>query len=217
MTGLLTPGSAFNATTNPVIGTFIRRSAEGTGVFSATGAQLRWNYIAQGLFFNDIAEVQVYAIEMVLVNQGAVRRGHPGARRQTPSPLTTINTANASTAHQAAQARQGGQAGGHPNNGSPGANSSYPNGFTAYYCMKYEVSQQQYVDFLNTLTRNQQSYHTGTDLTSAVTSVTNRYVMSNSATQVGRNGIDIQCPGGGPTTPACCIAMRTWHGDAVFG
>jgi hypothetical protein len=41
--GLLTPGTAFNATTNPVIGTFLSRSAEGTGTFSATGVQLRWN------------------------------------------------------------------------------------------------------------------------------------------------------------------------------
>lgn len=186
-TGLLSPGTAFNASTNPVIGAFIRRSAEGTGVFSATGAQLRWNYIAQGLFFNDIAEVQVYAIEMVLVNAGPFAAGSGGTETNAFT-LTTINTANASTTPSGAGSL-GGQAGGHPNNGSPGANSSYPNGFTAFYCMKYEVSQQQYVDFLNTLTRNQQSYHTGTDLTSAVTSVTNRYVMSNSATQVGRNGI----------------------------
>ena len=27
----------------------------------------------------------------------------------------------------------------------------YPNGFDAFYCMKYEISQEQYVDFLNTL------------------------------------------------------------------
>jgi hypothetical protein len=56
--------------------------------------------------------------------------------------------------------------------------------------MKYEATQQQYVDFLNTLTRIQQNNRTGTDLSIlTVTSVTNRYVMSNSSTRTNRNGI----------------------------
>lgn len=33
---------------------------------------------------------------------------------------------------------------------------SYPKGYRGYYMMKYEVSQQQYVEFLNSLTFNQQ-------------------------------------------------------------
>ncbi|HMQ77880.1 MAG TPA: SUMF1/EgtB/PvdO family nonheme iron enzyme [Flavobacteriales bacterium] len=185
--GLLTPGSAFNATTNPVLGTFIRRNAEGTGTFTATGVQLRWTYGAQGLAFNDITELRVYAIEMVLVNGGAFAAGS-GGTAPNEFTLTTITTANASTAPSGTGAL-GGQAGGHPTGSSPGGNAAYPNGFNAYYCMKYEISQQQYVEFLNTLTRGQQDTRTGTALGAAVTSVTNRFVMSNSATQQNRNGI----------------------------
>lgn len=36
---------------------------------------------------------------------------------------------------------------------------SYPNGYSAKYVMKYEISQEQYVDFLNTLSPDQQSQH----------------------------------------------------------
>ena len=35
--------------------------------------------------------------------------------------------------------------------------SSYPKGYAGFYCMKYEISQQQYADFLNTLTSDQRS------------------------------------------------------------
>jgi len=33
--------------------------------------------------------------------------------------------------------------------------ADFPNGYDAFYCMKYEISQGQYVDFLNTLTSTQ--------------------------------------------------------------
>ena len=185
--GLLTPGAAFNASTNPVLGTFIRRSAEGTGTFAATGVQLRWPYGAQGVSFNDIVEVRVYGIEMVLVNGGIFAAGSGGGAPNEFS-ITTISTANASTT-PTGTGTLGGASGGHPTGFSTGGNAAYPNGYNAYYCMKYELSQQQYVDFLNTLTRSQQNSRSGTDLSAAITSVTNRFVMSNSATQQNRNGI----------------------------
>ncbi len=39
--------------------------------------------------------------------------------------------------------------------------ATYPKGFNAFYCMKYEISQEQYVAFLNTLTYAQQYERTG--------------------------------------------------------
>jgi formylglycine-generating enzyme required for sulfatase activity len=70
---------------------------------------------------------------------------------------------------------------------SLGAN--FPKGSKAFYCMKTEISQQQYVNFLNTLTRAQQNARTATALGAGTTSVTNRYVMSNTSTISNRNGI----------------------------
>jgi formylglycine-generating enzyme required for sulfatase activity len=65
----------------------------------------------------------------------------------------------------------GGEAGGYPTGQTAPANASWPNGYNAFYCMKYEVTQQQYVDFLNTLTQPQADArkYTGTDYRYAIT------------------------------------------------
>jgi formylglycine-generating enzyme required for sulfatase activity len=73
--GLLTPGSAFNATTNPAMGCFFYRNAAGTGNISNTSLQLRWNYGANGLNDNALVEVKVFAIEMAYVPQGGFDAG----------------------------------------------------------------------------------------------------------------------------------------------
>ena len=81
--GLLTPGSAFNATTNPAMGCFFYRNAAGTGNISNTSLQLRWNYGANGLNDNALVEVKVFAIEMAYVPQG----GFDAGESSTINPL----------------------------------------------------------------------------------------------------------------------------------
>lgn len=205
--GLLTPGSAFNATTNPVIGTFIRRGTDGTGTFSATSVQLRWNYAQQGIGFNDLTEVRVFGIEMVHVNQGAFAAGS-GGTEFSAFTLTTINTATATTA-PAGTGSLGGQAGGFPSGQTAPTSANWPNGFNAFYCMKYEVTQQAYVDFLNTLTYTQQVTRTANAPNSAAG--TGALITGNT----NRNGIDIQTPGVANTSPAQFACNL--DGDAVFG
>lgn len=67
--------------------------------------------------------------------------------------------------------------------------SGFPTGYAAFYAMKYELSQQQYVDFLNVLTRDQQDERTATALPAGSGSITNRYVMSGGSSLSFRNGI----------------------------
>jgi formylglycine-generating enzyme required for sulfatase activity len=204
--GLLSPGIAHDPSTNPVVGVFIRRSTDGSGTFSANGAQLRWNYFAQGVGFNAIAEVRVFAVEMVYVNQGAFAAGEFGT---DPFMLTTINTAMA-TAPPMGAGSLGGQAGGYPTGQIAPTHPSWPNGFDSFYCMKYEVTQQGYVDFLNTLAQSQQSGRTESNPqspqgTAALTSANEN-----------RNGIDIQNPAVFiPSTPA--IYACNLNGNGVFG
>jgi len=155
--GLLTPGNAFDANTNPGIGIFIYRSANGTGAFSVAGAQLRWNYSANGVADDDLLEIKVFAIEMVYVPQGAFAAGSGGSE-SSAFTLTTINTANATTAPAGTGGFNGSAQGGYPTGQTAPANASWPNGYSAFYCMKYETTQQQYVDFLNTLTLTQMGY-----------------------------------------------------------
>jgi formylglycine-generating enzyme required for sulfatase activity len=62
------------------------------------------------------------------------------------------------------------------------ANSSFPTGYNAFYIMKYDVSQGQYRDFLNILTRTQQNTRTAAQTAS-------QYVMSNTVNVNYRSGI----------------------------
>ena len=184
--GLLTPGTSWNASTNPALGVFIYRDEPGYGDIDLQGVQLRWNYAENGIPNTSLVEVQVFAIEMVYVPQGSFTAGSGGAEASAFT-LTTISTGVANTS-PSGTGSLGGAAGGFPS-GQTAPVASWPNGFPAFYCMKYELSQGQYRDFLNTLTRSQQNVRTGTALAIGTTSVTNRYVLSNSSSLANRNGI----------------------------
>ncbi len=169
--GLLDDNVAFDATSNPGIGAFVNRSSAGTGTFTNTGLKLRWDYNADGIAGGSNVEVQVFAIEMVRVLEGAFNVGGGGGNSAFTS--TTISTADATTA-PSGTGSLGGEAGGYPTGQTVPENASWPNGYAGFYCMKYEVSQQQYVDFLNTLTQTQ------ADKRKANESI-NRYAITGSA------------------------------------
>ena len=190
--GLLTPGTAFHATTNPALGVFIYRSADGTGNFSITGAQLRWNYGANGVADNATVDVKVFAIEMVYVPAGNFYVGSGGTETSAfymyptttnPYQITgegaiTVGTTDGNL-YYPSSTYGGDQSGPIP--------ADFPKGYAAFYCQKYEISQQQYVDFLNTLTSAQAStrYPNATTNRHAITvsggvySTTNPYVACN--------------------------------------
>jgi formylglycine-generating enzyme required for sulfatase activity len=72
------------------------------------------------------------------------------------------------------------------------SNPNFPTGYKGFYIMKYELSQGDYVSFLNTLSREQQQTRIATSITSTTTSVTNVYVMYNTSGVSYRN--TIVCP-----------------------
>lgn len=204
--GLVTPGAAYNVSTNPVVGLFIRRGADGFGNLALTGVSLRWNYGAYGINFIDIAEVRVLAVEMVYVTQGPFAAGSGGSE-PGGFTLTTINTPNASTV-PSGTGSLGGQAGGYAT-GSPAPNAAFPNGFNAFYCMKYEMSQQAYVDFLNTLSFAQQLSRVTSDPTNAPGTGALVVPLAN------RNGIVIATSGVAFTSPA--VYGCDLDGDGMLG
>ena len=73
--GLLDPALPFNPTTNPGLGVFIYRDVNGTGKFSKSGVQLRWNYGDNGVDDNAIIDIRVYAIKQVYIPQGSFDLG----------------------------------------------------------------------------------------------------------------------------------------------
>jgi formylglycine-generating enzyme required for sulfatase activity len=181
-------------------GAFIYRSSAGSGTNTFNNTQLRWNYGANTVRDDAIVSIQVFAIEMVYV-PGGVSFNVGGGGGTSAFTSTTINTDNATVA------------GGFPTGQTAPANTSWPNGYNAFYCMKYEISQGQYRDFLNTLTRTQQANRVTMDGT------VGRYAggftwngsawsgseVSNLTSPANRNGLRLTADPGGisPRTYAC--------------
>jgi len=189
-------------------GIFVYRSTDATGTFTITNAQLRWNYGTDAVSDDAKVYVKVFAIEMVNIPSGNFQVGSSGQNtgefRQANDLSTGLATATTFTITGSAPTLQGNNSASSALNISTKAGSgndqftgtttvalsgSFPTGVNSFYCMKYEITQGQYRDFLNTLTRSQQDTRTGTNLAAGVTSVTNRFVMSNSSSALNRNGI----------------------------
>ena len=194
-------------------GAFIYRSSAGAGSVSYSDAQLRWNYGANAVRDDAVINVQVFAIEMVYV-PGGVEFNVGGGGGSSAFTSTTINTGNATTLPSGVGSL-GGQAGGYPTGQTAPANANWPNGYNAFYCMKYEISQGQYRDFLNTLSYAQQDIRTATTASSAAG--TGALANPNES----RNGIDIETPGNAttlqPAVYACNLNSATPMNQADDG
>ncbi len=164
-----------------------------------TSVQLRWDYGVDGQLDADVFEISVQAIEMVYVPQGAFQVGD-GLSTYRQFEAGTSGTPY-TVSSEAAITLGGGAAGSLGNNNNSGGSNpddfndgiskalpaAFPKGFAAFYCMKYSISQEQYVIFLNSLTRNQQYYRTF-----ARTIGTYQYESTGRTTPSNRNGIKCQ-------------------------
>ena len=190
-------------------GAFIHRTDLGQGTVSYTGVQLRWDYGYDGIGDGDSVEVCVMAIEMVYVPQGSFYVGsgnsgdgtggteygafytHPTTTNPyqiTSEAAITVGTTTGNLYYSGTIGTSGDQSGPIP--------ASFPKGYSAFYCMKYEITQSQYVAFLNKLTYTQQATRTAV----APTSASGTVAMTTGT--LYRNGIDIMTPGVASSTPA---------------
>ena len=194
-------------------GSFIYRSETGFTASKNTwkGIQLQWNYGKSGLSDNSQIEIHVYAIEMVYVPTGAFYLG-TGADPIETSSFTTANSTTGSVTpfqiNSKAPYVQGNNLKSSPNSLSArslwdltltsidSVAKGFPTGHDAFYCMKYEVSQQEYIDFLNSLTYGQQVTRT----VNAPSSPAGTGALATINTN--RNGICIATPGVSAGTPA---------------
>ncbi|QQR86016.1 MAG: hypothetical protein IPJ76_15625 [Flavobacteriales bacterium] len=149
-------------------GVFIHRGIDGIGTMSLTNSQLRWNYSGTGVGDNDPIEVRVFAIEMVRVPQGSFAAGD-GATSDFQRHFGAGNSNDPFIFTSEAALNLGGFLStslGNRNNVDSGSGADddfsttvnqtlpagFPKGFNAFFMMKYECSEGQYVDFLNMLT-----------------------------------------------------------------
>ena len=163
-------GATINASSDGM-GAFLYRDADGIGNVNYTGAQLRWNYGADGLNDEDSVEVCVFAIEMVYVPQGAFYLGDGSVTSVQGNFEDGVSSNPFYLTSEAALTLGGGGAGSLGNNNRSGMTNAtwedfhdaasqtlpatFPKGYDAFYCMKYEITQGQYADFLNKLTLTQ--------------------------------------------------------------
>jgi len=213
---------------NKGTGVFIQRSSVASGTASLSGVKLIWNYAdnANDVVTDDEAvnpittQIRVLAIEMVFIPEGSFYAGDNvgGSGGSTDTILDKDNnypaliSADANiiystdTNYDDAQFGNSGPGilvdgdGGIDKDGTVAVdNASFPTGYNKFYIMKYEVSQGQYTDFLNTLTRTQQNTRTYSNV--STDAVTNIYVMSNTAVVSNRNTIVCPASGNGTTAP----------------
>ena len=156
------PAGVTVTTPSDGMGVFLHRSAAGSGSNDWDNIQLRWNYGTDTVSDDAIVSVKVFAIEMVYVPEGAYTIGDGAG---SGFGRVHINTGNAATMPAGAGGPQMIPQGGHPAEAVTPPASNFPNGFGDFYCMKYEGSQDQYAQFLNTLpigqsnTRNLNNYN----------------------------------------------------------
>jgi formylglycine-generating enzyme required for sulfatase activity len=155
----------------------IYRQNQGSGTFSVTGMELRWNYGQNGVQNNDLPQVRVFAIEMVQIPEGPFAIGDGNGSSESANALGVANdrfyvvTRELSPPLRADGSFNNGNNilrikgdGGVDNNGDAVVdNASYPVGYNAFFVMKYKITQEQYADFLSTLLPLQSAprYYTG--------------------------------------------------------
>lgn len=201
LTGHTAPSGSTITPASDGTGAFIYRDGDGIGPFAKTGLQLRWNYGANSVADNAIVDIQGFAIEMVYVPEGSFNLGSGGSEAghfyeyPTTTDTYTVGSEGAITVGEVSGNLWGTiTGGGSATIGEAGTiEASYPKGYAAFYCMKYEISQQDYVDFLNALTYTQQATRTAI----APNSAAGTYLYNGF-----RNKIKISTSGVATTIPA---------------
>lgn len=219
------------------VGVFIYRNAEGSGPINWQQVKLRWNYAQNGLTDAQAAaaSIKVFAIEMVYVPQKGFNIGSGGTETNrfykggtsVSYYCTTISTFYPKN-NETQFAYFGTWCPQMAANLSDiftwnGVSSSitlsntlsaYPKGYAAYFSMKYEISQEQYVEFLNSILPQQQISRV-----SAV--VVNKYMSntSNTPAPLFRNGVRCKVA---PTTTlvgewACDLNNNAIYNEADDG
>jgi len=168
-----TVGSTTIDTINRGMGVFIYRSANGSGNTSLADVQIRWVYGANGVTDSAPLTLKVFAIEMVYVPQGPFYLGDADA--DLYYNFYTYGTSGPYLVTGEGEIPLG-QTTGYlwaPNYVEAGAlPAAFPKGYDAFYCMKYEISQGQWVDFFNTLADSQKATR---DMTSYVAPLWGKY------------------------------------------
>lgn len=159
------------------VGVFLSRARDGRGTVSWRGVTLRWLRSADGVAPEAPVEVRVFALEMVHVPRGEFAVGD-GSRtlvqgqlhrsgivtqpfvidqRSTAAPISLGGVSDDALANNDAVGMFTGNEDDFSSIAVQTLPPEFPKGYDGFYSMKYEITEREYVDFLNTLTPAQQA------------------------------------------------------------
>ena len=196
---------------NNVVGVYVFLGKNDTRRQASTTVTLKWacgSAYTKASFDNNQVFLLAQGIEMVYVPFGAYYLGD-GSSANTlggadGKPLAISGEGAIATLYQRAS------------NGAISAainnlNANYPKGYGGFYVMKYETSQEQYVTFLNTLTRAEQETLLGASFLSALSP--GRYIFGDTLQPTFRNGIILS----GKSSGQPYIFDNNLNGNDVYG
>ncbi len=129
-------------------GIMLRRSSQGTGTVSGTVTLKVTNLVAGSL------DIRVFGTEMVFIPQGAYALGDGNGSTNSSCSFSTVAFCSSSCSAMSITSEGAvtvNYASTCPTSSSSALLAGFPKGFDPFYIMKYEISQGQYADFLNTL------------------------------------------------------------------
>ncbi len=167
------------------MGVFVYRTDDGgTGTIS-TSVTLQWDKSTQAGEMTEIEladdyDVKVFGVEMVNIPEASYALGDGGSSNcfydysvgtSEPYEVTSEDPFYVSDTYNRAIGNAGGTA----------IDADFPKGYKSFWIMKYEISQLQYAEFLNTLTRDQVVNRVARDL---YTISSKYYVMFSNRTDI---------------------------------
>jgi formylglycine-generating enzyme required for sulfatase activity len=191
-------------------GVFIRRNSGGFGTQSGT---VTLQFASSMPAFATL-NFHVFGIEMVWVPQGSFTVGDGSTSNTTHSTASfgSNNSTPRTITSEAAMIQdflRNDKAGDGAITAHNAIPATFPKGYNGYYCMKYEISQQQYVAFLNKLSLLQQSNR----IAAVPSDPVGTLAMTTPANQ-NRNAIRIRTTAAG-SGPA--VFDTDMNGDGTFG
>ena len=164
------------------LGLMVWKSSEGSSTFGPQEFTIELAPLT-----GSYQDFKVFATEMVFIDDGDFNSGD----EISPGRFYKDGNVSSSWLIDSEDAIMRGEAIGEFNqegsSSTQDLNANFPKGWNSIFCMKYKITAQQYVDFLNCLTRAQQDARTMADLSGTIAS--NKYVMTNTMTVLNRNPI----------------------------
>ncbi len=214
-------------------GIFLFRT-KGNGSTVSKNVQLVWDYTKDAIKPDEImkSQVKVFGLEMVYVPQEEHYVGDPKGPDGPDNTLYTypnngsylIKSEDPILVDKVEGALYCDQDNPRSREDTPFTiPKEFPKGYKAFWIMKYELTSQQFCDFLNTLTRKQQQSMVEADISGD--EIKNYYVKTNSEEEHLRNAIVTAKKGNGTVepvkfytyAPARAVNFMSWSNIAAIG